>query len=248
MQGKRPPPRSGPAMRLGNAASGMSVEFSVLHTGEVFRPAVAAPTLHGHRWASAVLTSDLTQNPGFPATEFGAGGMEDPSGMEEGAPPAELLFPPPPPPMLPSSVSNAVKEQRMMRWYQVCEAWCVERVQDNQRVIVAPPPRPPPFTQLDVVSTFLPHQPQIGLAPYSLDQWIPMTRHWWAHCARHFDKLRGPKYEGHAHVSTAQAVRLTGAEVLACVASGGGSAERSTFVVVAQPRPSGSATWGHPVG
>ena len=122
-----------------------------------------------------------------------------------------LLFPPPPPP--PDSdvpdptngLARSVMHKRMMRWYQVTELWCSEvGVEDCQRAIVAPPPRPPPFADTHGV---IPSSQSLP-APYSFDRWMAQCRRWWAHVATQFDILRNAsKFATLQHVSYGPVIR-----------------------------------------
>ena len=166
-------------------SSTMTREMSELRTNEVRAPAwtiAPPPSLHGHRWASAGLTTDLTGEPMFPDVPWRAG--------EERLVP----FPPPPPPMHCATSSESDRRHRMMVWYQSVEQWCDEGAKaDNERVIVAPPPRPPPFTSVEAEIFSL---GQIQRAPYDVRTWEVKVRAWWSHISRHFDKLRqSDRYE-----------------------------------------------------
>jgi hypothetical protein len=128
------------------------------------------------------------------------------------------LFPPPPPPLdaeAPDPVTGLARDsmhKRMMRWYQVTELWCKaeEAVPDKERVIVAPPPRPPPFADTHGVVFPVPTAP----VAYSFDRWMAQCRRWWGHVAHHYDNLRsGERFEPAKHVSTGP-VELTDRRIL----------------------------------
>lgn len=234
---------------MGDSMGGMRSEMTTLHTGEVFVPAGPGPTLGGHRWDSATMTTGPDGPALFPEAEFatadgraivgvdgapvhgavpmGAAGMASPLTAGSRAPPApgKLLFPPPPPPMLASGMPSSAQEVRMMRWFQTCEGWCVERVADNRRVIVAPPPRPPPFTAPDLVAVSavaaavaLPQRGSASVPPYTLGGWHTRTHAWWAHVARHFEKLRTAPIETNPAVSRGGAHKLLPEQVLSMIA------------------------------
>jgi hypothetical protein len=177
-----------------------------------------------------------------------------------------FLFPPPPPPMPDRecydafathgqgcSIYSPLMRKKMMRWYQIVEAWCIERsnddgvdedgdakdrdehsqanedtnmtqtcssktgvcgkeVLDSERAIVAPPPRPPMFSEH--VAPALEHRRWLVdasriHAPYTMDQWVDRCRFWWARVMQTFDKLRDDqRYCGMKHVSKAPVARL----------------------------------------
>jgi hypothetical protein len=97
-------------------------------------------------------------------------------------------------------------------------------VADNERAIVAPPPRPPMFSehvapQLEV-RKWNTQMLQANRAPYSVDQWINVCRSWWVKVMHTFDRLRDEtKYEGFHHVSKECTGRVwTPSDVLLMVA------------------------------
>jgi len=165
--------------------------MTMLHTGEI-RPAnVAPPSLGGHRWHSAGMTATVSLG--------GGAGAETLDGMFPQAPyrageERSVPFPPPPPPMRSPKMTIDDQYQRLMVWYQAVEVWCDEgATADNNRVIVAPPPRPPPFTNLESVVF---RGTGALKAPYDVPVWDRKVRTWWTHVSRHFDKLRGEdRYE-----------------------------------------------------
>lgn len=134
---------------------------------------MAAPLLKAKsgRWASEGMT-----------TEFTAGGMSP----DETAVTRERQFPPPPPPAHRARDDPSRSQDRMMRWYQIVEHWGTEPNRpDNQRLVVAPCPRPPPFINpntllVSVVSV---------RSPYNFEGWVKRCHAWWAHVSRHFDRL-----------------------------------------------------------
>lgn len=111
-----------------------------------------------------------------------------------------MEFPPPPPPPLPLNEGPAKSVARMMRWFQAVEKWEPQARPDPSRLLVAPPPRPPPLTAPGTLIA----GPAVGavlmrpgLAPYDFGGWVMACRRWWPHTSRHFDRLsrsigRGP--------------------------------------------------------
>ncbi|CUG91895.1 Hypothetical protein, putative [Bodo saltans] len=98
-------------------------------------------------------------------------------------------------------------------------------VADNERAIVAPPPRPPMFSehvapQLEMVKWNATQLWQHTRAPYSVDQWINICRRWWVMVMNTFDRLRDEtRYEGFQHVSKGAVGRVwTAADVSLMVA------------------------------
>jgi hypothetical protein len=179
------------------------------------RPTLTAPS---GRWASEVMTADAWHQPQFPDM-LGEDGRPASGSMMMG--PASLTaprrYPPPPPPMAAvtsrqTQMSVSLRHARMMRWHQAVEAWCQELdgKTDRERFIVAPPPRPPPFSNqhqslVGVVDLIAGHraanpfgpapppqrqqqQPR-PTGPYTFEAWAAMCHRWWVHVARHFDKL-----------------------------------------------------------
>jgi hypothetical protein len=179
-----------PLALKGFSGSSMTREVSALGANEVRAPDhLAAPTLHGHRWASYVATG-TTEQPSFPQEPYRPG--------EE----KQVTFPPPPPPLFRASVSDSARADKMMKWFQVVEQWCDEgSTADRFRLIAAPPPRPPPWTNPDEIGLFPEvSRPLIGhfgvqeRAPYDLKRWEGKCREWWAHIAVVFERLRSEKY------------------------------------------------------
>lgn len=130
--------------------------------------------------------------------------VEPPDDSDGPMSPDSLLFPPPPPPMFHADMPEGAKYCKLMKWYQVVEHWCAEPgVKDNQRAIVAPPPRPPPVVgETPVLGGSLPP------VPYGVSKWEKKAREWWAYVARIFDRLRlDPLWEVR-HVSRAQTTAL----------------------------------------
>ena len=121
----------------------------------------------------------------------------------------ERDYPPPPPPPRIMHLMPQSYHAKVMRWYQIVEDWCQERGKDDRkRLIVAPPPRPPPFTDphttLGPILTphaaatehfVIPTQLEDGDttmhpgAPYTVGRWVQACCRWWAHVAVHFDRL-----------------------------------------------------------
>lgn len=158
-----------------HAATPSSSSFMI--PASVKRPVLKAKS---GRWASEVMTAEQWQSAQFPDV--------DPQFDDAPMPgPSERLYPPPPPPMHPRRTLDVVQQHSMMRWYQTVEEWTREAGKlDRERLIVAPPPRPPPFVNRS--ATLVP-LPEFALGPYTFDRWVDMCRRWWVHVARHHERL-----------------------------------------------------------
>lgn len=120
-------------------------------------------------------------------------------------------FAPPPPPLFSARCPVAMQKMRMMRWFQVVEKWCLEPgKRDKERLIVAPPPRPPPFSDVeavagpvcDLMSSAPPRRNNEANnrhpsaksvtrgAPYNYEKWVDRCRIWWRHVVYHHEKLK----------------------------------------------------------
>jgi hypothetical protein len=100
-------------------------------------------------------------------------------------------YPPPPPPPLMPGEDVGRSQQRFMRWFQIVDAWEAGSLDDRLRLVVAPVPRPPPFVTPG--RTTVPLAGMVLLrrthAPYDFAGWVVACRRWWAHVARHFERL-----------------------------------------------------------
>lgn len=99
----------------------------------------------------------------------------------------EIEFPPPPPPPLCRNEDSAKAQARMMHWFQQIELWGMEPSKpDNERLVVAPCPRPPPF--VNPTTSLI---PVLSVrAPYSFASWVSKCRRWWAYVTTHFAHLQ----------------------------------------------------------
>jgi hypothetical protein len=179
-------------------------------------PTMRPPVLSAKsgRWASEVLTSDTAGVPQFPAISssdvvsssshgqhtaarmYSDGSWTAEGHMDTGSVRQHshrtARFPPPPPPALPSREASARSQARFMRWYQLVEAWEAAQTADNERLIVAPPPRPPPFAMLGTSTMPVAGAMLLGRrdsAPYDYAGWVLACHGWWPHIARHFERL-----------------------------------------------------------
>ncbi len=98
--------------------------------------------------------------------------------------------PPPPPPVFDYSIPRPRFIAKIMRWYQVVELWCDERQfarYDRDRLIVAPPPRPPLFVEGDALFTV---PDAARLSPYPVNAWVMACHRWWDHVHAHFHRIQ----------------------------------------------------------
>ncbi len=97
--------------------------------------------------------------------------------------------PPPPPPVFDAHIPRQRFIAKIMRWYQIVEEWCDERRVarfDRDRLIVAPPPRPPLFVEGEAMFAIPQHAQR---SPYTVNEWAVKCHLWWGHVHHHFHRI-----------------------------------------------------------
>jgi hypothetical protein len=115
--------------------------------------------------------------------------------------------------------ANVGEEMRFMQNRERIERWG-PLVPDNERAIVAPPPRPPLFIEENLMGLAMNagRFPSTLREPYGFDRWVDACRQWWTKTSIHFERLRvDPDIAGMHHVSKQKCAPLHWETVLELV-------------------------------